>query len=80
MDDTYSTGNRIGRASQRITPLLPTHTPSPVVELNRTVALAMACAPAAGLELAEALTSEPALNRLSRNPASCSQPSSGSLS
>jgi RNA polymerase sigma-70 factor, ECF subfamily len=31
------------------------------VELNRAVALAMAFGPAAGLELADALTSEPAL-------------------
>src|ERR671939_54750 len=35
--------------------------PSPVVELNRAVALAMAFGPAAGLELVDALTSEPAL-------------------
>jgi RNA polymerase sigma-70 factor (ECF subfamily) len=35
--------------------------PSPVVELNRAVALAMAFGPAVGLELADALTSEPAL-------------------
>jgi RNA polymerase sigma-70 factor (ECF subfamily) len=35
--------------------------PSPVVELNRAVAVAMASGPAAGLELADALTSEPAL-------------------
>jgi RNA polymerase sigma-70 factor (ECF subfamily) len=35
--------------------------PSPVVELNRAVALGMAFGPAAGLELADALTSEPAL-------------------
>src|SRR5882762_7532977 len=35
--------------------------PSPVVELNRTVALAMAFGPAAGLELVDALTSEPSL-------------------
>jgi RNA polymerase sigma factor (sigma-70 family) len=35
--------------------------PSPVVELNRAVALAMAFAPAAGLELVDALTSEPSL-------------------
>ena len=33
--------------------------PSPVVELNRAVALAMAFGPAAGLELADALLSEP---------------------
>jgi RNA polymerase sigma-70 factor (ECF subfamily) len=35
--------------------------PSPVVELNRAVALGMAFGPAAGLELVEALTSEPSL-------------------
>jgi RNA polymerase sigma factor (sigma-70 family) len=36
-------------------------TPSPVVELNRAVAVAMAYGPAAGLELVDALTSEPSL-------------------
>src|SRR5207247_2086233 len=35
--------------------------PSPVVELNRAVAVAMAFGPAAGLELVDALTSEPLL-------------------
>ncbi len=35
--------------------------PSPVVELNRAVAVAMTFGPAAGLELVEALTSEPSL-------------------
>jgi RNA polymerase sigma-70 factor (ECF subfamily) len=35
--------------------------PSPVVELNRAVAVAMAFGPAAGLELADALASEPSL-------------------
>jgi RNA polymerase sigma factor (sigma-70 family) len=35
--------------------------PSPVVELNRAVALAMAFGPAAGLELVDALMSEPSL-------------------
>ncbi len=35
--------------------------PSPVVELNRAVALAMLFGPAAGLDLVDALTSEPAL-------------------
>jgi RNA polymerase sigma factor (sigma-70 family) len=35
--------------------------PSPVVELNRAVALSMAFGPAAGLELVDALTSEPSL-------------------
>jgi len=37
--------------------------PSPVVELNRAVAVGMAFGPAAGLELADALTSEPSLKR-----------------
>jgi RNA polymerase sigma factor (sigma-70 family) len=36
-------------------------TPSPVVELNRAVAVAMAFGPAAGLELVDALSSEPLL-------------------
>lgn len=36
-------------------------TPSPVVELNRAVALAMAFGPAAGLELVDELTAEPSL-------------------
>jgi RNA polymerase sigma factor (sigma-70 family) len=35
--------------------------PSPVVELNRAVAVSMAFGPAAGLELVDALTGEPAL-------------------
>jgi RNA polymerase sigma factor (sigma-70 family) len=35
--------------------------PSPVVELNRAVALAMAFGPSAGLELADALMAEPSL-------------------
>src|ERR1700723_1802700 len=35
--------------------------PSPVVELNRAVALAMAFGPAAGLEVVDALTAEPSL-------------------
>ncbi len=35
--------------------------PSPVVELNRAVAIAMAFGPAAGLELVDTLTSEPSL-------------------
>jgi RNA polymerase sigma factor (sigma-70 family) len=38
-------------------------TPSPVVELNRAVAIGMAFGPAAGLELVDALTSEPSLER-----------------
>ena len=36
-------------------------TPSPVVELNRAVAVAMAFGPAAGLPIADALTREPSL-------------------
>ncbi|MEA2501340.1 MAG: hypothetical protein QOD01_1451, partial [Actinomycetota bacterium] len=35
--------------------------PSPVVELNRAVALSMAFGPAVGLEVVDALTSEPSL-------------------
>ena len=37
--------------------------PSPVIELNRAVALSMAFGPAAGLELADQLVSEPALEK-----------------
>ena len=37
--------------------------PSPVVELNRAVAVAMAFGPAAGLEIVDALAAEPALAR-----------------
>jgi RNA polymerase sigma-70 factor (ECF subfamily) len=40
---------------------LATLAPSPVVELNRAVAVGMASGPAAGLELVDALTSEPSL-------------------
>ena len=36
-------------------------TPSPVVELNRAVAVSFARGPAAGLELVDALTAEPSL-------------------
>jgi predicted RNA polymerase sigma factor len=35
--------------------------PSPVIELNRAVAIAMASGPAAGLEAVNALNTEPAL-------------------
>ena len=38
-------------------------TPSPIVDLNRAVAVAMAFGPAAGLELVDALLSEPSLER-----------------
>jgi len=40
---------------------LAQQTPSPVVELNRAVAVAMAFGPAAGLALVDALASEPVL-------------------
>jgi RNA polymerase sigma-70 factor, ECF subfamily len=43
--------------------------PSPVVELNRAVALGMAFGPAAGLAIVDALTSEPALARYHLLPA-----------
>jgi predicted RNA polymerase sigma factor len=36
-------------------------TPSPIVELNRAVAVSMAHGPAAGLEIVDGLTSEPTL-------------------
>jgi RNA polymerase sigma-70 factor (ECF subfamily) len=38
-------------------------TPSPIVELNRAVAVSMASGPASGLEIVEALLSEPLLDR-----------------
>jgi RNA polymerase sigma factor (sigma-70 family) len=44
-------------------------TPSPIVELNRAVAVAMASGPAAALELIDALTSEPALKSYHLLPA-----------
>jgi RNA polymerase sigma-70 factor (ECF subfamily) len=40
---------------------LAERTPSPVIELNRAVAVSMAQGPAAGLELVDALTTEPTL-------------------
>ena len=43
----------------------PQLTPSPVVELNRAVAVVMAYGPAAGLALVDPLTEEPSLQRLS---------------
>jgi RNA polymerase sigma factor (sigma-70 family) len=42
--------------------------PSPIVELNRAVAVAMAFGPAAGLELVEQLTAEPSLANYHRLP------------
>ena len=41
--------------------------PSPVVELNRAVAVGMADGPAAGLAIAAALTSEPSLKNALRH-------------
>jgi predicted RNA polymerase sigma factor len=41
--------------------VLARRTPSPVIELNRAVAHSMAFGPAAGLELVDALASEPSL-------------------
>jgi RNA polymerase sigma-70 factor (ECF subfamily) len=38
-------------------------TPSPIVELNRSVAVSMASGPAAGLEIVDRLTAEPSLQR-----------------
>jgi predicted RNA polymerase sigma factor len=43
--------------------------PSPVVELNRAVAVGMAFGPAAGLDLVDALTSEPSLRAYHLLPA-----------
>jgi len=43
--------------------------PSPVVELNRAVAVGMAFGPAAGLELVDALVHEPALKAYHLLPA-----------
>ena len=40
---------------------LAQQTPSPIVELNRAVAVAMAAGPAAGLELIDAISGDPAL-------------------
>jgi RNA polymerase sigma factor (sigma-70 family) len=44
-------------------------TPSPVVELNRAVAVGMAHGPARGLEIADQLADEPALARYAQFPA-----------
>jgi predicted RNA polymerase sigma factor len=43
--------------------------PSPVIELNRAVAVGMAFGPAAGLELVDALTGEPVLRQYHLLPA-----------
>jgi RNA polymerase sigma factor (sigma-70 family) len=44
-------------------------TPSPVIELNRAVAVGMAYGPARGLEIADKLTAEPALAAYAQLPA-----------
>jgi RNA polymerase sigma-70 factor, ECF subfamily len=49
--------NQIARLYNELAQLLP----SPVVELNRAVAVALAFGPQAGLDLVDALTSEPSL-------------------
>jgi RNA polymerase sigma factor (sigma-70 family) len=64
---------RIGEETdwQRIASLYATlaeRQPSPIVELNRAVALAMAFGPAVGLELVDKLTAEPALANYHRLP------------
>ena len=51
------TGERIATLYAELAQLAP----SPVVELNRAVAVAMAFGPAAGLEIVDALTAEPSL-------------------
>jgi RNA polymerase sigma factor (sigma-70 family) len=43
--------------------ILARQTPSPVIELNRAVAVSMAYGPQAGLDLVDQLTAEPALER-----------------
>ena len=48
---------------------LAERSPSPVVELNRAVAVSMAFGPAAGLEIVDALTSERSLERYHLLPA-----------
>ena len=63
------------------------YSPSPVIELNRAVAVAMAFGPAAGLEIVETLTQEPSLktyhllpsvrgdllSKLTRNEEACAE-------
>ena len=50
-----------GPASSRCTTMLAEVMPSPVVELNRAVAISMAYGPQAGLDLVDQLAAEPAL-------------------
>ena len=52
-----------GRRSSRSTTRSPQLAPSPVVSLNRAVAVAMAYGPAAALEIVDELAREPALER-----------------
>ena len=54
----------IGRASRRSTTSLRSVVPTPVVELNRAVAVSMALGPAAGLEFVDALSDNAALKSL----------------
>ena len=56
-------GDRLGRASPRSTRRSAGLTPTPVVELNRGVAVAMAYGPQAGLDIVDALVDDPALAR-----------------
>jgi RNA polymerase sigma factor (sigma-70 family) len=56
---------RIATLYERLTELMP----SPVIELNRAVAVSMAHGPAAGLELADALIAEPSLKSYHLLPA-----------
>ena len=58
------TGTRIAGAVRRARRVAP----SPVVELNRAVAVAMAYGPAAGLEIVDALAAEPSLSRITCCP------------
>ena len=73
-------GDRLGADRRRSTSELARRTPSPVVELNRAVALAMAFGPAAGLELVDELAGEPSLEgyhllpERARRPAGAARP------
>jgi hypothetical protein len=48
--------------------------PSPVIELNRAVAVSMADGPAAGLAIVDTLAGEPALRGFANNAAACGLP------
>ena len=58
-----------GSASPPSTTASPSVAPSPIVELNRAVAIAMAFGPAAGLERVDALIAEPSLRNYHLLPA-----------